>query len=70
MTITTLSMNLLIHKSGIKLFIFRFRAEYGCHSLYCNEQNDCIGTGNNKYCFPVDKSDGFINPASGSEILK
>lgn len=47
---------------------FRFKVEYGCSLLSCDEK-DCIGSEQNKYCFPVDRS-GDSDAVSGGELLK
>ena len=52
----------------MQFFDHRFRVDYECTVAFC-DTNDCIGSEENKYCFPVDRSN-IRDVVSGSELLK
>ena len=43
MTISTLFNSMLTHLSSKIFIIFRFKVEYGCSLLFCDEK-DCLGS--------------------------
>jgi hypothetical protein len=56
------------HICQVNFKLSRFPVDYDCSVGFC-DTNDCLGSEENKYCFPVDRSK-TRDVVSGAELLK